>query len=210
MKGHPELRRGDGNGNQVLDVGEQWEYRSSATITPAVFAAGVPVVRRAFAVSDQSRSEPDEATIRLEHPVVRPGGNVPAPRKIRDVPPQYPAEASAASVQGEVLIEVTINANGRVQEVKVVQSTAASSAGPAPQALRTLLENAAMAAARQWEYAPTVVNSVPVRMIASANIRFVLTPKPPPAAPQSPAPVRVGGNIKIPEKTSYVAPVLPS
>ena len=89
----PTLRRGDNNGNQALDVGERWEYRSTATITPAVFAAGGPVVRRAFAVSDQSRSEPDEATIRLEHPVVRPGGTVPLPRKVRDVLPQYPLEA---------------------------------------------------------------------------------------------------------------------
>jgi protein TonB len=198
--GTPTLLRGDGNGNEVLDVGERWEYRSNATITTAVFAAGEPVVRRASAVSDQSRSEPDEVTIRLEPPVVRPGGTVPVPRKVRDVTPQYPSEAQAAGIQGEVRIDVTINANGRVREVQVVQSTAASADGPAPQPVRALLEEAAVAAARQWEYAPTVVNGVPVRVISTANIRFILKP---------PAPVRVGGNIKTPERTRFVAPVYP-
>ncbi|HVQ14421.1 MAG TPA: serine/threonine-protein kinase, partial [Vicinamibacterales bacterium] len=59
----PTLRRGDGNGNNVLDVGERWEYRSTATIAPDVFAAGVPLVRRSFAVSDQLQSDPAEVTL---------------------------------------------------------------------------------------------------------------------------------------------------
>src|SRR4030095_3966271 len=80
----PTLRRGDSNGNNVLDVGERWEYRSSATIAPEVFAAGVPLVRRSFAVSDQLQSDPAEVTLRFEpRPVapLRSGDSVPVPRK---------------------------------------------------------------------------------------------------------------------------------
>ena len=201
----PTLRQGDSNSNNALDVGERWEYRSTAVVDAAALAAGTPVVRRPVAVSDQLRSEPDEVTVRFE-PRPVPPQPVPTPRKVRDVPPLYPQPAQAAGIQGDVRIELTIDPRGHVQEVHVVQSLASSPSGPAPQAMRELLDNAAIAAARQWEYAPTGV-AFPV--VTTANVRFVLTPHGDSSGTQ-PAPVRVGGNIKAPIKTRHVAPAYPA
>jgi protein TonB len=126
--------------------------------------------------------------------------------------PTYPSEAQTAGVQGEVGMELTINTTGRVQDVHVVSSTAASASGPALPALRALLNDAAMAAARQWEYEPAVLNGVVVSVITTANVRFVLTPREPPKPPPQagPAPVRTGGNIKAPTKTRDVKAVYPA
>jgi TonB family protein len=205
----PTLRAGDVNGNHVLDVGERWEYRGSVTIPPAALAAAQPLVRRAFAVSDQLQSAPDEAKVTFERRIepLRPAT---PPRKLRDVYPKYPAEAQAAGVQGEVRLELSINATGRVDDVRVVQSTATVGGAPAPAALQALLNDAALAAARQWEYEPTVVNGAAVPVIISASVRFVLTPRADASPQTTPQTVRVGGNIKSPVKTRNVAPVYPA
>ncbi|HVQ14232.1 MAG TPA: energy transducer TonB, partial [Vicinamibacterales bacterium] len=164
----------------------------------------------------QLQSDPAEVTLRFEpRPVapLRSGDTVPVPRKLRNVPPTYPADAQAAGVQGEVRLELTINTAGRVQEVRVVGSTAASASGPAPSALQAQLNEAAMAAARQWEYEPAVLNGITVPVIVSANVRFVLTPREAPTTTATtqaaPAPVRVGGNIKMPIKTRHIKAVYP-
>jgi TonB family protein len=211
----PTLRRGDSNGNKVLDVGERWEYRSTATIAPEVFAAGAPLVRRAIAVSDQLQSDPAEVTVTFEpRPIapLRSGETVPVPRKLRNVLPIYPTEAQTAGVQGEVRVDLTIDKTGHVQEVRVVQSTAASASGPAPATLQALLNEAAITAARQWAYEPTVLNGVTVPVIVTANVRFVLTPRETsnPPTPAAPAPVRVGGDIKTPNKTRHIRAEYPA
>ena len=46
-------------------------------------------------------------------PVVRPGGDIQRPTKIKDVPPVYPRIAQAARVQGVVIIEATIGPTGK-------------------------------------------------------------------------------------------------
>ena len=71
---------------------------------------------------------------------VRVGGNISPPAKVTDVPPVYPTVAQAARVQGVVILEAVIGPDGRVTDVKVLRSVA-------------LLDDAAIAAVRQWEYA---------------------------------------------------------
>jgi tetratricopeptide (TPR) repeat protein len=45
---------------------------------------------------------------------VRVGGNIKTPTKVKDVRPLYPQEAQSARIQGVVIIEATIDADGRV------------------------------------------------------------------------------------------------
>ena len=92
---------------------------------------------------------------------VRVGGNIKPPRKIRDVPPQYPPIAQSARVQGIVIIEATIGPNGKVQEARVLRSI-------------PLLDNAALDAVKQWEYTPTLLNGVPVPVIMTVTVNFTL------------------------------------
>ena len=90
---------------------------------------------------------------------VRPGGRIMEPKKIKDVPPVYPALAQSARVSGAVTIEATIGADGKVVDAKVVKSI-------------PLLDEAALEAVRQWEYLPTMLNGVPVPVLVTVTINF--------------------------------------
>jgi len=102
---------------------------------------------------------------------VRVGGQVKAPTQIRKVQPVYPAEAQAAKVQGIVILEAIIGADGRVNDAKVLRSV-------------PLLDQAAIDAVRQWEYTPTLLNGVPTPVIMTVTVTFNLGPPPPPPPPQ--------------------------
>ena len=92
---------------------------------------------------------------------VRVGGNIQAPKKIKDVRPVYPQEARDAKVQGVVIIEVTINPSGLVSDARVLRSV-------------KLLDAAALEAVRQWEFVPTLLNGEPVSIIMSVTVSFTL------------------------------------
>jgi TonB family protein len=92
---------------------------------------------------------------------VRVGRNVPEPRKLKDVRPVYPAEARAARIQGAVVIECIINEEGRVSDATILRSVPA-------------LDRAALDAVRQWEYAPTVIDGVPVAVNTTVSVAFAL------------------------------------
>jgi protein TonB len=92
---------------------------------------------------------------------VRPGGDIRQPVRIKDVAPVYPAIAQAARIQGFVIIEATIDVNGRVQDAKILRSI-------------PLLDAAAVDAVRQWQYTPTLLNGMPVPVIITVTVNFTL------------------------------------
>jgi TonB family protein len=92
---------------------------------------------------------------------VRVGGNVPPPKKVKDVRPAYPAVAQSARVQGVVIIEATIGPDGHVQEARVLRSI-------------PLLDASALEAVRQWEFTPTMLNGVPVPVIMTVTVNYTL------------------------------------
>jgi protein TonB len=98
---------------------------------------------------------------------VRVGGQIRQPTQVRRVSPVYPPEATAAGVQGVVILEAVIDVDGRVTEARVLRSI-------------PLLDQAAVDAVRQWEYTPTLLNGVPVPVIMTVTVQFTLTPPPPP------------------------------
>jgi protein TonB len=100
---------------------------------------------------------------------VRVGGALKAPAQTRRVNPPYPPEAQAAGVQGVVIMEATIGVDGKVTDVRVLRSI-------------PLLDQAALDAVRQWEYAPTVVNGVTVPVVMTVTVNFTLTPAQPATA----------------------------
>ena len=97
---------------------------------------------------------------RIDTPI-RPGGDIKPPEKIRDVAPIYPPIAQAARSHGTVIIEAVIGVDGRVQDTRVLRS--------AP-----LLDEAALAAVRQWLYTPTRLNGQPVSVVMTVTVRFQL------------------------------------
>ena len=92
---------------------------------------------------------------------VRADGTVPPPSKVRDVRPEYPPIAKAAGVQGVVVVEVLIDAAGRVRDARVLNSI-------------PLLDKAALDAVRQWEFTPTVIDGEASPVIVTATVGFAL------------------------------------
>ena len=90
---------------------------------------------------------------------VRPGGRIMPPKKIKDVPPVYPALAKSAHITGAVTIEATIGTDGKVVDATVVKSI-------------PMLDQAALDAVRQWEYLPSMLNGVPVPVLVTVTVNF--------------------------------------
>lgn len=90
---------------------------------------------------------------------VRVGGTIRPPRRIVDAEPVMPDVARQAGIRGVVILEIVIGADGTVSDVKVLRSI--------PQ-----LDQAAIDAARQWRYEPTLLNGAPVPVIMTATVNF--------------------------------------
>ena len=94
----------------------------------------------------------------------RPGNGVETPRLLREVKPQYTAQAMRAKIQGEVLLECIVQPDGSVGQVKVVRSLDASFG----------LDQEAIKAARQWRFAPGTKQGQPVPVLVTIAIAFTL------------------------------------
>ena len=75
--------------------------------------------------------------------------------------PVYPAEARKAGVEGVVQLAVTIGKDGHVSGVKLIN-------GPGP------LIQAAIDAVKQWVYAPTLFNGIPVEVETVVDVNFTV------------------------------------
>jgi protein TonB len=93
--------------------------------------------------------------------VVRVGGLVREPRKVKHVSPVYPNIAIAAKIQGVVILECMISPQGRVESVRPLRGVPA-------------LDDAAVEAVRQWVYTPTLLGGVPVAVVMTVTVNFVL------------------------------------
>ena len=91
----------------------------------------------------------------------RIGDGIRPPAKIVNADPVYPPEAREARVQGVVILEVTLSRTGEVSDVEVLRSV-------------PLLDEAAVAAVRQWRYEPTLVDGEPVSILMTVTMSFQL------------------------------------
>jgi TonB family protein len=85
------------------------------------------------------------------------------PRVLSRTPPRYPPLAMARRHQGQVLLQVEIGQDGRPGEVRVARSSGYQE-----------LDQAAVAAARQWRFRPASRNGRPVATRARVPVNFVL------------------------------------
>jgi len=114
-----------------------------------------------FAFSEKSSSPAAAPVVGNVRRIVRIGGTIRPPIKIRDVKPAYPDDARAARVQGVVIIEVTLGVDGSVVDTYVLRSV-------------PMLDAAALEAVRQWRFAPTVLDGEPVEAIMTVTVNFTL------------------------------------
>jgi TonB family protein len=102
------------------------------------------------------------ASLRAQEEVLTAGGEgVPVPKKTKHVQPAYPAQALAQGIRGIVILDIVVDGRGKVASTSVLRSVAG-------------LDEAAIAAARQWEYEPTKVDGKPVSVRLTVPITFSL------------------------------------
>lgn len=94
----------------------------------------------------------------------RPGNGVEPPRLLREVRPQYTADAMRAKVQGIVWLECIVLPDGTVGDVRVVRSLDPTFG----------LDQEAVKAAKQWRFIAGTRFGQPVSVIVSIELTFTL------------------------------------
>jgi TonB family protein len=96
-----------------------------------------------------------------DEPVTAGSGGVSVPKRAKTVSPEYPPAAQSQGIRGIVILELLIDKEGKVAEARVVRSVPG-------------LDEAALAAARQWAYEVTKVNGKPVSVRLTVPITFAM------------------------------------
>ena len=157
----------------------RWDPRPGAAQAPAStdFAPEAPPL---IGVPDGVGGRNDKLGTFLPNPVAAPppltgplvvqnhpnapvsvGGDVQMAKVIRKVLPEYPALARQARISGVVHLVGIISKDGKIENLQLVS-------GP------PLLAHAAIEAVRQWLYKPTLLDGMPVEVIAPIEVKFIL------------------------------------
>jgi TonB family protein len=90
------------------------------------------------------------------------GGNIKPPMKLRSVAPRYRPEWKANNVEGDVLLQVVIDTDGKVRNLEVVSP------------VHPDLEEEALWAVSEWQFSPTYLNcqAVEVRMFVTVSFKL--------------------------------------
>jgi TonB family protein len=102
---------------------------------------------------DAQRDEPQPPKI------IRKSGGVLQASATKRVEPVYPPLAKAARVSGAVVVEVTADEEGNVISARALSG-------------HPLLKDAAVSAARNWAFSPTMLSGVPVKVIGTITFNF--------------------------------------
>jgi periplasmic protein TonB len=92
----------------------------------------------------------------------RPGSGVMPPRVLREVKAGYTEEARRANLEGEVVLEIVVRRDGSVSDVKLLNG------------LPHGLNERAIAAVRQWRFAPATRLGQAVDVIVEVAVEFKL------------------------------------
>ncbi len=89
----------------------------------------------------------------------RIGGLIREPKLIDSRPPQYPPVAQVAGVSGQVILEAHVGEDGRVVDVRVIES-------------HRLFDEAALASVRSRRYEPLLLNGVRSDFLVTITLTF--------------------------------------
>lgn len=164
--GEPEVDRffssfrlGGGGGEEVVVTGQSAVAPARTPLWPAAprsTSVGVIINERA----------PDVTA-------APPGGRAPVSggiinsKVISRVEPTYPPIAKAARAQGTVVVQITVDEDGKVISAHAVSG-------------HPLLRHAAVSAVREWRFSPTLLEGQPVKVTGTVTVNFKLGEGPPP------------------------------
>jgi TonB family protein len=144
--------------NVVMQVGTLQE-------TLNVVDTDTPAPERRAVSTPAKYSSPCEATTTV-------GGNIRIPIKLVDVRPRYPINLRAANAEGVVTLNAIIGVDGKITAVNVGSSPSVD------------MSEAAIAAVRQWEFTPTLLNCHSIEVPMSVLVAFRPKTAPVTARPQ--------------------------
>ena len=130
-----------------------WRFSIGPVPTAPVEPVSAPAqAERAPDASNSSKSAPNRVTV---------PANVTAASIITQTKPEYPAEARASHVQGEVVLHAIIDKEGKISEVQVLSGD-------------DVLAKSAVEAVRQWKYKPMLVDGEPREVDTTITVTFSL------------------------------------
>lgn len=130
---------------------------------------GYPALYREFKVLEDSKvnrgltlgaaekqllSRPDQLRI---------DGKVAQANLVTKVQPVYPASAKQAGIQGRVVLETMLSADGVPEDIRVVSSPSDD------------LTQSALEAVRQWRYTPALLNGEPIAVVTDITVNYTLS-----------------------------------
>ena len=96
--------------------------------------------------------------------VLKPGPGVTLPVVVKSVKPGYSEEAKKAHIEGTVMLDVVVSAEGAVTDVKVARSLDTNFG----------LDQQAVDAAKQWKFKPGMKDGKPVAVRVMLEMSFTL------------------------------------
>jgi periplasmic protein TonB len=91
----------------------------------------------------------------------RPGGAVTFPRVVTEIKPKYTGDALLRKIQGTVVVELVVKADGRPSDIRVVRSLDPEG-----------LDREAVLAASQWRFEPGRLAGAPVDVLVTIWLDF--------------------------------------
>jgi protein TonB len=134
---------------------------SRRRLVRALLAGFVVVAGLGGIVLAQAQQPPDDF---VKGAFLKTEPGLTAPKPTYQVEPKYTPEAMRAKVQGVVKLQVVVATDGTVSRVRVLQSLDTA----------TGLDDAAVAAAKQWKFTPGTLKDKPVNCAIELDLQFKL------------------------------------
>ena len=130
-----------------IDAGDAGGFGASGSVTPPGNAPAVSAAPASAPVAVAPSTPPTKVAL----------------RRVHTVQPEYPAAALSAGREGRVELSFSVDATGKVQDVRVVQSSPPR-----------VFDDAARRAVRQWRYAPRDGLDASTATVETVELKFEL------------------------------------
>ena len=127
----------------------------------AVAVAAVAGQTASMAAKAAEAAEKTKRQEEFEKDAIPCTGDIQPPKLIKLVDPVYPDEAHKKGIEGVVILEAKIAEDGKVIDAMILRSVPG-------------LDEAAIAAVKQWAYEPMIIKGKPVKTIFTVTVRFTL------------------------------------
>jgi TonB family protein len=168
----------------AIDAVRQWVYEPlliDGKPTKALFTVTVN-----FRLGEKDIEKFAEGAVKVKD-------QISPPKLVKTVNPVYPEIARQAKIEGVVIVQARTDTQGRVKDAMVLRSI-------------PLLDQAAIAAVRQWVYEPLVIDGQAREAVFTVTVRFALDAEKPKGQGEGPG---TTGEILVPTLIKRVDPVYP-